>query len=279
MDSVSFLLTGFADEINPDIDLQIETMVRLRVSGLDLRSVDGVNVLNLSDEKLKEVSDKLKAKNLMVSCIGSPVNKVPYSQAGQGEELEKLRKACHAAKLVGTDKIRLFTPEVPSTFGDGFTSLVLRWMEEQVKLAEDEGVILLHENDGVFWGAYPENAKVLFHELGGPHFQAAFDFANTVLIGFQPMRDWFPWLRPYLHTLHIKDAIRDGQKVVPAGQGDGQIEETIRYLLTDGWRGPFTIEPHLQAAGPFGGFSGPELFGVAVDSFRAVLGRISGEVQ
>jgi 3-dehydroshikimate dehydratase len=279
MDSESFLLTGFADEINPDIDLQIETMVRLNVSGLDLRSVDGVNVLDLNDDKLSEISDKLKAKNLTVSCIGSPVNKVPYSKAGQGAELAKLRKACHAAKSVGTDKVRLFTPEVPSSSGDGFTSLVLNWMEEQVKLAEDEGVILLHENDATFWGAYPENAKVLFGELGGPHFQAAFDFANTVLIGFQPMRDWFPWLRPYLHTLHIKDAIHDEHKVVPAGFGEGQIEETIRYLVRDGWRGPFTIEPHLQAAGPFGGFSGPELFGVAVDSFRAVLGRITGEAQ
>ncbi len=67
------------------------------------------------------------------------------------------------------------------------------------------------------------------------------------------------------------------QRVVPAGKGDGEIEETLRYLIAEGWNGNLTIEPHLQAAGPMGGFSGPELFSVAVESLREVLGRAGGE--
>jgi sugar phosphate isomerase/epimerase len=133
---------------------------------------------------------------------------------------------------------------------------------------------LILENDDRYWNAFPETAKKMFDTLGGPSFRAAFDFANTVLIGYRPMKDWFPWLLPHLDTLHIKDAIQSERRVVPAGQGDAQIEETLRWLVEQGWSGPLTLEPHLSAAGPFGGFSGPQLFEEATNALRQVLGRV-----
>jgi sugar phosphate isomerase/epimerase len=59
--------------------------------------------------------------------------------------------------------------------------------------------------------------------------------------------------------------------VVPAGRGDGEVRETLRALRADGFTGFFSLEPHLAAAGPFGGFSGPELFGVAHAAFTDLL--------
>jgi sugar phosphate isomerase/epimerase len=153
---------------------------------------------------------------------------------------------------------------------------VIVWMSEQRRLAIDQGVILIHENDAKFWGAYPDNSKRLYNELHGPNFKAAFDFANTVLLGYRPMQDWFPWILPFLDTLHIKDAIQEGHKIVPAGEGDGQIEETLRFLIGQGWKGNLTIEPHLQAAGPLGGFSGAQLFETAVSALRTVLTNAGG---
>lgn len=148
-------------------------------------------------------------------------------------------------------------------------------MREQIAYAAGQDLILLHENDAKFWGAYPENAKILFQELGSPNFRAAFDFANTVLLGFRAMHHWFPWLLPHLDTLHIKDAFEAEHRIVPAGEGEGQLEETLRYLLQEGWYGPLTLEPHLQAAGPLGGYSGPQLFEVAAKALRSVLERAS----
>jgi sugar phosphate isomerase/epimerase len=62
-------------------------------------------------------------------------------------------------------------------------------------------------------------------------------------------------------------------KIMPAGEGDGQIVETLKWLKENGWSGPLTIEPHLKAAGPYGGFSGPELFKVAADALKNVLNK------
>jgi len=277
MASNRFTLTAFADEISPKLDDQIETMTKLGVAELDLRSVDGINVLDLSLDQIERILAKLHEHGLVVSCIGSPVNKVPYDVMTQGREFDRLKRACYVAQRMNTTRVRIFTPEVPEGQHDELAPKVLDWMREQIRLAKDQHITLLHENDAKYWGAYPENAKRLFGELGSSNFRAAFDFANTVLLGFEPMADWFPWILPYLDTLHIKDATREGQQVVPAGQGDGQIEMALRFLISEGWNGNLTIEPHLKAAGPLGGFSGPQLFETAVTALREVLAKAGGQ--
>ncbi len=265
----NFWLTGFADEISPDLTVQIKTFKSLELDAIDLRGVDGKNVLDLSDDDLKRIGAACDEVNLGIQTIASPVNKVGFTPENRTAELVKLRKAIHAATLLGVNRIRIFSPE---THDPSESAGVMDWMREQRTLAEDHDVMLLHENDAKFWGAYPENAKVLFAELASDHFQAAFDFANSVILGSKPFDDWFPWVLPYLDTLHIKDA-REG-KVVPAGEGSGQIEQTLRWLIENQWDGPLTIEPHLQAAGPLGGFSGPELFGVATNALKAILAKL-----
>lgn len=272
-DAVRFALSAFADEISPDLDVQVAALKRLGVAGLDLRSVGGVNVLDLDADALRRVGDACAEAGLHVQAIGSPVNKVAYRPENEAPERAKLERAIEAAKALGVRRIRLFTPEAP----EERSGEVLAWMREQRKMAEDHDVVLLHENDARFWGAYPPNARVLFEELGGEHFKAAFDFANTVLIGYRPMTDWFPWILPYLDTLHIKDAVEAEHQVVPAGQGDGQLAETLGWLIEKGWNGPLTLEPHLQAAGPLGGFSGEQLFETAVGALRDVLRQAGGE--
>lgn len=268
---LSLPITGFADEVGPSLDDQIAAFKRLNLDGLDLRSVDGVNVLELTNEQLARVKAETQKHGLPVQAVGSPVNKVALSPDNRERELARLARAVAIAERLGVKRIRVFSPEVPPGEEEKAWPEVKAWMEEQVRLAEKAEVLLLHENDARFYGAYPENAQRLFAEFGGPNFKAAFDFANTVLIGFRAMRDWFPWLLPHLDTLHIKDAVESEGRVVPAGEGDGQLLETFRFLKEKGWRGTLTLEPHLQAAGPFGGYSGEQLFETAAKALRSLL--------
>lgn len=274
---MKFTLTAFADEVSPNLDEQLSALTAHGVSGLDVRSLEGVNVLDLALSDFERIRDQAAEQGIHVSCVGSPVNKVPFDVMTQGRELDRLRKACYAAARLNTKRIRLFTPEVPEDQHEERAGDVIRWMKEQKKIAQEHGLILIHENDARHWGAYPKNAQRLFEELGDDSFKAAFDFANTVLLGFRPMEDWFPWLLPHLDTIHIKDAIAAEGRVVPAGEGDGQIRETLAYLIQEGWNGPLTLEPHLKAAGPLGGFSGAQLFGTAVDALRKTLAEAGGE--
>ena len=267
-----FTLSAFADEISPDLETQVSTLARLNVSGLDLRSVGGVNVLDLGIDDLQKVHDACAANGLHIQAIGSPVNKVAFEPLNEAREYDRLHRAIKAAHRVNVKRIRIFSPMVAEDQMDASATKVIAWMSAQKKLAVDEGVVLIHENDDRYWGAHPLNAKRLMESIGGENFKFAYDFANTVLQGYRTMGDWFPWVLPYLDTLHIKDAIEAEHKIVPAGEGEGQLLDALRWLVEQGWSGPLTIEPHLAAAGPTGGFSGEQLFEVAVDALRTVAG-------
>lgn len=267
-------ITGFADEVSPSLDVQIATFKKLKLDGLDLRSIDGVNVLDLSDQQLICLQEQTEKHQLPVQAIDSPVNKVHLTSENREIELAKTARAIEIAVRLKVKRIRIFSPEVPRGQDDQMWPDVKAWMSDQIALAEKAGVVLLHENDARFYGAYPENAKRLFAEFAGTNFKAAFDFANTVLIGYRAMDHWFPWILPYLDTLHIKDAVEKDGKVVPAGEGEGQLLEAFRFLKEKGWEGPLTLEPHLQAAGPLGGYSGEQLFEVATNALRSVLAKV-----
>jgi sugar phosphate isomerase/epimerase len=269
-----WVLSGFADEVDANLTIQIETFSKLGIPGIDLRSVNSVNVLDLEPHQLFEIGDRVRAAGLHIQSIGSPVNKVPYHVLGKAKELDRLKRAIKAAQLLQVKRIRLFTPETPHEESEQLGDAVIEWMRDQRKMAEDSGITLIVENDANYWSSFPDQAKRLFDCLGTLSFRAAFDFANTVLIGFRPMRDWFPWLLPHLDTLHIKDALQEQGTIVPAGEGEGEIAETLTWLIQQGWSGPLTLEPHLQAAGALGGFSGPELFETATLALRKITGQI-----
>ncbi|HVT11756.1 MAG TPA: TIM barrel protein [Fimbriimonadaceae bacterium] len=268
---MSTYLTGFGDEISSDLDVQLRTMKRLDVEALDLRTAFGKNVLQLSDEEVDRVAETVKAHGLRIQSVSSPVNKVGFTPAGAADELKKLERAAQIANRLGIRRIRIFSPETDPEGGDGAWPEVKAWMADQVALAKEKDVLLMHENDGRFFGAFPANARLLLEAFHGEHFKAIFDFGNSVLIGCRTMRDWFPWLLPYLDTLHIKDASLAQNRFTASGEGDGEMLEAFRFLFSQGWSGPLTLEPHAQVAGPQGGFSGEEAFECAVTALRKVL--------
>jgi len=78
-------------------------------------------------------------------------------------------------------------------------------------------------------------------------------------------------LRPYIAYVHVKDALSGSSRVVPAGEGDGEIRETLSALRASGFDGFFSLEPHLASSGAFSGFSGPELYRKAAGAFTELL--------
>ena len=260
-------LSAFADEIDADLDVQFIHLKQNGIKLVDMRSAYGKNVMMLTDSEATGYKLKAFEYGVFVNAIGSPVNKVVMDESPADGELGKLRRAIDIANVVGTNRIRIFTPQ-----GDDFDA-VCAWMEPQIDLATKSSMVLLHENDAKYYGAYPDQAKKLVERFASPNFRFAFDFANTVQIGFRAMDDWFPWLLPHLETIHIKDA-REDKKVVPAGEGVGQVLETLTWLMGQGWQGVLSIEPHLQFAGDRGGFSGIESFTIATNAIKGILEKL-----
>ena len=264
-------LSGFADEISADLDEQCRVLVELGVSHLEFRSAWGTNVLDLDDARIDRVSKALAEHGLRVSSIGSPIGKIGVRDDFEGH-LRRFDRALHVAEVLAAPYIRLFSfflppDDDPATHRDE----VLRRMAALAERVAGHEVVLLHENEKAIYGDSPARCRDIVESVGSPRLKLVWDAANFVQCGFRPHTDGYPMLRPHLEYIQIKDALLATGEVVPAGQGDGEVRETLRALRADGFTGFFSLEPHLAAAGTFGGFSGPELFGVAHRAFTGLL--------
>jgi sugar phosphate isomerase/epimerase len=266
-------LTGFADEISPDLDEQVETLQAEKMRYLEFRGAWDTNVLAMSDEQIERARQTLAEAGIGVSSIGSPIGKIGITD-DFGPHLDRFRRAIEVAHRLDAPFIRIFSFFIPE--GDDparHRDEVIDRLRQLVAAAEGQNVTLLHENEKHIYGDIPERCLDILQAVDSPIFRAAWDPANFVQCGVRPFAEGYEQLRPYIDYVHIKDAkLADGQ-VVPAGEGDGQVRETVRALRDSGFDGFFSMEPHLAMAGAFSGFSGPELFRLAVQRFTAILGE------
>ena len=69
-------VTGFADEVGPDLGEQIALFGDLGLRWLDLRSAWGTNVIAFDDDQVAKARRALDAAGLAVSSIASPIGKI-----------------------------------------------------------------------------------------------------------------------------------------------------------------------------------------------------------
>lgn len=264
-------LSGFSDEISPDLEEQAALVTTLGMTHLELRSAWGTNVLDLDADQLARARRILDEHGPRVSSIGSPLGKI-FIDEDFGLHLDRARHAVDVAHHFGAPYIRIFSFFIrPGDDPDDHRDEVLRRMRALADVAEQGDVVLLHENEKEIYGDVPRRCVDILESVGSPNLRAAWDAANFVQVGVRPFTEGFAAIRPYLEYVQIKDAhLADGE-VVAAGRGDGEVVETIRALREDGFDGFFSLEPHLSAAHSLGGFSGPELFTEAWQAFTDLL--------
>ena len=278
------ILSGFSDEIAPEFDKQLETIKEFGISHIELRAADGINVSDLTGEKVKEVKAKLAAAGIGVSSIGSPIGKIGIAEEF-APHLDKLKRTLEIQKELDAPYVRMFSFYLPKDRDPGeFREEVLDRMGKMVEEAEKWDSVLLHENEKGIYGDNASRCKDLMDAFYGPHFRAVFDFANFVEVGQQTLPA-YENLKPYIEYVHVKDALMKEKKVIPAGRGDGHVKEILADLIGGGWKGFLSLEPHLtdfaglaaleQDAQKRGdALDGKSAWKLALDSLRAILNEI-----
>ncbi|HMA34883.1 MAG TPA: sugar phosphate isomerase/epimerase family protein [Chloroflexia bacterium] len=265
-------LAAFGDEIAPDLDAQIAGLQEAGVRYLELRAVDGINVLDLTDGQVAGIRQKLAAAGIGVSAIASPIGKVPISSPF-GEHQARFARALALAHTFETPLVRIFSFYPPAGAAPGTgpeRGAVLARLRTLVDGARAAGVTLLHENEQAIYGDTIARCVDLLQTLADPHLAAAFDPANFVQCGQVPDPDACTALQPWIRHVHVKDVTAEG-RLVPAGAGVAGWPGLLARLRAAGYDGFFTLEPHLAAAGPFQGFSGPDQFRLAARAFQDLL--------
>lgn len=249
-------ISGFSDEISKEIVTQFEVLNKLNIRYFEPRGIDGKNISTLNDEEVLELKAKMEQYGIKVSTIGSPIGKIKLTDSFE-EHFEVFKRVVKTAKMLDTKYIRMFS--FYHEGGDEWTAEeraeVIARLKKMIAYAEEQDVILLHENEKAIYGDTADRCIDLMKELYGPHFKAVFDPANFVQCG-QDTKYAYENLKNYIEYMHIKDALFEDGKVVPAGCGDGNVEYVLNALMENGYDGFLSLEPHL---GSFEGLANLEL--------------------
>ena len=238
-------ISGFSDEISKEIVTQFEVLKKLNIRYFEPRGIDGKNISTLNDEEVLELKAKMEQYGIKVSSIGSPIGKIKLTDSFE-EHFEVFKRVVKTAKMLDTKYIRMFS--FYHEGGDEWTAEeraeVIARLKKMIAYAEEQDVILLHENEKAIYGDTADRCIDLMKELYGPHFKAVFDPANFVQCG-QDTKYAYENLKNYIEYMHIKDALFEDGKVVPAGCGDGNVEYVLNALMENGYDGFLSLEPHL----------------------------------
>jgi len=272
-------LTGFADEISPDLDEQLNVLASCGVRHLELRSVGEKNVMKLSDAELGEVKAKIRGRGFAVSSIGSPIGKIPITDPFE-PHLEETKRAVEIAEIMEAPYLRIFSFFMPEG-GDPaqYRDEVLARLTRQLEAARGAPVILLHENEREIYGDTADRTLDILKELGPKGLAGCFDSANFIGTGEPDVWECWTKLREETDYFHVKDQVRATEEYVLAGKGDGEYPRILTDAIKRGYTGFVSLEPHLSKGGRFGGFTGPDLFPQAVAATRKIIEAAGGKTD
>ena len=246
------------DEVSPSLDEGLAFARAEGIGTIDLRVIDGRNVLALSRSELAGAAQRVRAAGLSVSCICTPLLKwSPPGGASQtkgdqfGFELgdrapaSVYAQAFEAAETLGARNLRIFS----YLAYDSYRVDDLRGpIDDLLTLAEKFDMKLHVENEGVCNIVGFAELETLMMAYRHPRLRALPDIANAYRRGLPPSAADLARLLPFADIVHFKDYANTAGRFVAIGEGDIPFASLLAATLPQ-HEAPLTltIETHAPA--------------------------------
>lgn len=253
------IITGFTDEISDNLSLQIKALKELGWNYIDLRTVDGKNVSSLTNREFDQVHQQLTENKIQISCFASTIANWNRNAIKSFDfDMLEMKSSIRHMKKANVRFIRIMSYKVesPSKLGSEYEKIVIENLKKIVRLAEDNGIVCLHENCETWGGQSYHHSLRLLEEVNSPALKLVFDTGNPVnthhIAGNEPYSyqdslKFFQKVRTHVEYLHIKDAfwINDSLHYTFPGEGDGNVLEILGLMKKYDMDIPISIEPHV----------------------------------
>lgn len=241
---MNYKISGFADEIDQSLAVQVESLRKLGISFVEMRGVDGNNLIYHTDEKVKEIKSVLDANGIKLSALGTPLGKIGILDDFD-KHFEEYKRAVEIAHMMECHNLRMFSFYLPKDSNPSdYESAVFDRVGKFADYAKENDAVVLHENEKGIYGEKAPECRKIMDAFYGDHFKAIFDFANFVQCN-QDTLEAYKLLKDYIAYIHVKDALVTDGSVVPAGFGDGNVKTILTDLFNSGFEGYLSLEPHL----------------------------------
>lgn len=239
-------LSIVTDEISQDLSFALQVCRNLHVDTIELRSVDGKNIVFHDDESLARIQSQLQQGGFQVCSISSPFLKCPlWDQStadAQTHEWQILQRSFELASMFAAPLVRTFSfmrVADPTTVRE----TVLEVITEAVRRTETAGLKLVLENEHACNIATGVETGWLLERISSPAFGVIWDPGNEAKVGSRPFPEGYDHVRGRVFHVHLKDVDTNRQYVK---MGDGSIDyvEQFRALAEDGYSGKMSLETH-----------------------------------
>lgn len=248
------------DEIDEDVATAARFLREFGLHYAELRSIWGEYNTSQPVARIEEAKQALEAQGVKTSVLGTAFFKIPLppeNPEGRGildSQWALLDQAMERAKILGTDKIRVFAFTYKNA-GDKTNqkdfARIVELVREAARRAKARSFRLALENVG---GSYvstgADSAKVL-HAIQDSTLGLTWDPNNAGQSGEHAFPDGYKLLDPArIYHVHLRDYAHtaDG-KVEWRAVGDGEFDNLgqIRALLKTGYKENFTLETHWRS--------------------------------
>ena len=257
-------LSGFTDEAADDLSGQIKALKTLGWNYFEARSIDGVNIHELNDAAFEKVCSVLGETGIKINCFGSTIaNWGTPVDSDFNATMAAAKRAVTRMRRLNVPFIRIMsyavlTDEQKRPLPDQKEEKRFRQLREICGAFLDAGITPVHENCFNFGGMSWEHTLKMLDKV--PGLKLVYDTGNPGLTpDFRkpypyPNQDsWEAWekLKAHVVHIHIKDGRRDAQSGEESyffpGEGDCEVKKILGDAISMGYKGSFTIEPHMAA--------------------------------
>lgn len=256
-------LTGFADEASATWEGQIKATKALGWKYIETRKLFDGNLSNITDAQFEQVQKDLEENGIKFNAYGSAIANWSHPITDEAESsYEEMRRVIPRMHKLGMKYVRIMSFNVPDAIKPqswDYADEVIKRVTNIVKMAEDAGIICLHENCMNWGGLSYEHTLYLLDKIKSPAFRLVFDTGNPAFnldcrgevpyTKKQNAWEFYVNVREFIEHIHIKDGYYPEQggefKFTFAGEGDGCVKQILKDLCKRGYDGGISIEPHV----------------------------------
>jgi sugar phosphate isomerase/epimerase len=266
-----FRVSVINDEISQDFDHACFVAAHdFRIGWIELRSMWGKNVTELSAAQISEALGILTKYKLRVTDIASPLFKTdwpgaPRSQYGSKGDMhgaadatfkqqdELLARTVSLAKQFKTDRVRCFDFWRLDDVAP-YRAAIDEKLRSAAENAGGQGVLLVLENEPACNTATGREAARTMNAIQSPNLALNWDPANAVMCGELDVfpGGWEALPKNRIHHCHCKNAVKNAEGKIewsPVGKGIIDWTAQFRALRLAGYHEAVSLETHWTGGG------------------------------
>ena len=226
----------------------------LGFDGIEIREIESENARSpFSPEKYESTKKLLSELKIEIPCLSTGCC-LKFADRRE-ENYRELIQYINVAKNVGAKYIRILADLEPAPDGEVDDALIADELAEIIPYAEENGVTLLIETNGVY--SDTERLRNLLNSIQSDAVAALWDVHHTYRFADEKPEKTLQNLGAYIKHVHLKDSVMENGKPVykMTGEGDIPIAETIDALKSINYEGYLSLEwvkrwaPDLSDAG------------------------------